>query len=71
MDTGRAVVGRHDGGEYLLSLGDGARADVRDLDVLLSDSSSSLLVIALLRLEACPFLLPSMSRGPATFEGLP
>jgi hypothetical protein len=60
VDTGGSVVGRHDGGEDLVSPGYGSGSNVRNLDVLLPDSSSSFLVQALLRLEPGPLLLSPM-----------
>jgi hypothetical protein len=68
VDTGGAIVGRHDGSENLLSLGYGSRTDVRYLNVLFPDGSRPLLVEAVLRLEPGALLVPSMSGRAAFFE---
>lgn len=68
VNTGGPVVGRHYGSEYLLSFGDGSRSRVGYLNVLLPDGSGSLLVQAVLGLEAGPLLLASMFGEVAFFE---
>jgi hypothetical protein len=67
VDTGRSVVGRHDGSDDLLGLWDGFSLDLRYLNVLLSEAPS-LLVQALLCLEACPLLLSVRPRGLVVVE---
>jgi len=41
VDTGRAIVGSHDGGEYPFRLRDGAWPWVGDLDVLLGEAAGA------------------------------
>jgi hypothetical protein len=60
VDTGGSIVGRHDGGEDLMSPGDGPRSNVRNLYVLLPDN---LLVQAVRRLEAGAPLLSPVGTG--------
>jgi hypothetical protein len=60
VDTGRSIVGRHDGGEDLVSPGDSPRSNIRNLYVLLPDN---FLVQALGRLEAGAPLLSPMGAG--------
>lgn len=70
MDTGRSVVGRHDGSENLFRLGDGSRSRIWDVDIFLSDDLRLLLVEIFRGLEACPLLLLAMLRGVVALKRL-
>lgn len=70
MNTGRSVVGRHDGSKELFCLGDGTRSRVWYLYVLLPDASI-FFVHALLGCKACSLVLLSMPRRLTVFERLP
>lgn len=55
MNTGRPIVGCHDGSDYLLGFGYGARPWIGDFDVFLSESRRAFLLDAVLVMN--PLLL--------------
>jgi hypothetical protein len=63
VDTGGAIVGRHDGSEEFLCAGDGARPGVGDFNVVPADAARCLFGEAVLRLEAGALLLASRMCG--------
>jgi hypothetical protein len=68
VNTGRSVVGRHDGSDDLLSLGDCSWSWIRYLYIFQSKRSRSLFVQAVLGLESGPLLLFSVFGGMTLFE---